>query len=42
MKEELDNLDYTMIITIIWYYFLLANYIARWIISFLISLIIPS
>ena len=37
MKElkELDYLDYTMLITIFWFYFLLFNYIIRCIISYL-------
>ena len=37
MKEEFDLLDYNMIFAIGYFYFSLLNYIARWIISFLIS-----
>lgn len=42
MKEEFDFLDYNMIIAIGWFYFILLNYITRWIISYLISLTIHS
>lgn len=34
MKEELDNLDYIFVLTILWFYFLLIIYILKCIVMY--------